>query len=71
MPDLDTAIEEIRAVRHVINAECGGDLGRYGAYLEQLNHEFASEVAAWHRSEELAAHVQPESALVAEDPPHP
>ena len=71
----DQIIGEIRQSRREISAECGHDLRAFATYMEKQNALFAPQVAVWKKLEEDRSHEisnqlsEPETSVVAEDPP--
>ena len=64
----DIAIEEIRAVRHQMSAECGHDITRYFAMLREEEKHFPEQIR---RGKELMARLKTERENYpgkAEDP---
>lgn len=53
----DIAIEEIRAVRHQMSAECGHDITRYSAMLREEGKQFQEQIQ---RGKELMARLKAE-----------
>lgn len=53
----DIAIEEIRAVRHQMSAECGHDITRYIAMLREEGKQFQEQI---NRGKELTARLKAE-----------
>lgn len=53
----DIAIEEIRAVRHQMSAECGHDIIRYIAMLREEGKQFQEQIK---RGKELTARLKAE-----------
>ncbi|MBI5774985.1 MAG: hypothetical protein HZA89_14750 [Verrucomicrobia bacterium] len=51
----DIAIEEIRAVRHQMSAECGHDINRYFAMLREEEKQFQEQIQ---RGKELTARLK-------------
>ncbi|MSU57742.1 MAG: hypothetical protein EXS35_06100 [Pedosphaera sp.] len=53
----DIAIEEIRAVRHQLSAECGHDITRYIAMLREEGKQFQEQIK---RGKELTTRLKAE-----------
>lgn len=47
----DIAIQEIREIRHQMTAECGHDLDRFFAMLEEEEKKFEPQVRRFHEIE--------------------
>jgi hypothetical protein len=73
----DIAIQEIREVRHQMSAECGHDLDRYFAMLQEEEKKFEPQIRRYREIERqyqqasLPQADKPEDTMVLRDKPKP
>ena len=63
----EEVIDEIRAARHHMSAECGLDVGRYFDMLMKYQEEHAGQIARFEELQKRRAAQAAESLRVAEE----